>query len=196
MLVTAGLVTFFVRGLEMILSLRVRQRKDSVFAFLQSELRPVVDREVARLSNRLSQEAITTIQTEAAKLTDPQTAKATAKDIAVLSEYSAGELREQVKRSELGKSLFEELGDDAERVFDEFAMRFDAAQERIERGVRRNMRVVATAIALVLAVGLNIDSIFLLDSFLKNHNGRQVFLTQMDEILQDYSTRVNPELST
>jgi len=190
MLVIASVVTVVVRLLQMLFRWRSGKVKKTLISFLKTELEPVVDREVNRLSNVLTADQTEAIKHAAGELKHSDASLLQPDDLKQLAELPKADAIEQVKRSELGTKLYEALGDKAQEVFAQMSLRYDAAEARITKDYRANCRVLSTWVALILAFALNIDSIFIVDTYLRDHNSRDVVLAQMDEILADYESKV------
>ena len=90
--------------------------------------------------------------------------------------------------SDMGKEFLEALEDKAETVFDEFAKRYEILGIKFTKSYRSNARVWATVIALVLAFAINIDSVFVVNTYLTNQEMRQAVIGQESAIVDGYTT--------
>ena len=82
------------------------------------------------------------------------------------------------------------FGDEADKVFDTLGKRYEAIGARFTESFRKRSQLWTTIVALVLAVVLNIDSIFILDSYIKDESLRQGIIAQMDVIVDQYTTTI------
>ena len=168
-----------------------------IAAFLSEEVQPVAERELKRLSSQVANDGIQAITTQAAKLSNATNDELfNQRNLNQLAKLTTADLKEQLKRSDLGSELLTHLGDKAEPVFDEFARRYESVSNRFAMQFRSKSRFWATIIAMIMAVGLNIDSVFILDSYLKNHTARDVIIGQMDQILEKYDTDVQEAIAS
>ncbi|MEM1296973.1 MAG: hypothetical protein AAGH89_16530 [Verrucomicrobiota bacterium] len=195
MLIVASVVSIGVNGIHGLLKSRKKRVRQMIKSFLQEELRPVANREILRLSDQLADEGKELVRQKAdtlARFSDDELFCET--HLNELADLTAADLKEQLKRSDLGGTLLDQLGDKAEPVFEEFASRYESVANRYAASFRNHTRWWTTGLAMVLAFGLNIDSIFLLDSYLKNHTARDVIVGQMDAILARYDDGVKASL--
>tara|TARA_R110002096_G_scaffold26518_23_gene81848 strand:- start:7244 stop:8386 length:1143 start_codon:yes stop_codon:yes gene_type:complete len=196
MLVVASVVSIMVNVIHGLLKSRKKRVKQMIKAFLQEELRPVANREMLRLSDQLAEEGKELVRQKAdvlARFSDDELFCET--HLNELADLTADDLKEQLKRSDLGGTLLDQLGNKAEPVFEEFASRYESVASRYARSFRNHTRAWTTGLAMLLAFGLNIDSIFILDSYLKNHTARDVIVGQMDQILARYDEGVAKSLA-
>lgn len=197
MLVVASVVSIGVNAIHGLLKSRKKRVKQMIKAFLQEELRPVASREMLRLSDQLAEEGKELVRQKAetlARFSDDELFCET--HLNELADLTAEDLKEQLKRSDLGGTLLDQLGDKAEPVFEEFASRYESVASRYAASFRNHTRAWTTGLAMLLAFGMNIDSIFILDSYLKNHTARDVIVGQMDQILTRYDQQVAASIGT
>jgi hypothetical protein len=186
MLAVATLVTQIVRLGYAISNFRFDQLKAMLADYFTSELMPVIERELLRLNKKLTTAAIADVKKFAGKLeTDLPFTDAELKELA---EVSKEELVEQLKRSDFGKKLIDELKDEADTVFAELEKRYEAIEKKFTLSFRQNARVWATVIALILAFALNIDSIFIANTYISNEGMRQAVIAQKDSLEEGYTT--------
>ncbi len=191
MLVVASIVTMLVSAIHWILRARRKRVKQMIADFLEKEVVPVADREIKRLSAQLAEDGVEAIRTQAVALAGEARNDVFAREnLDQMAKLTTSDLKEELKRSPLGGELLTHLGDRAEPVFDEFAKRYEAVAGRYALKFRSDCRWMTTIFALIVAVGLNIDSFFILDCYLKNQAARDIVVGQMDAILETYETRV------
>lgn len=185
MLVVATVVTQIVRFLRNTAELRSAELKKMLKEFFDRELQPVVQRELNRMKKKIGDKVAselveTTKNLNWAGLFDQNQL---AKDI----EVSTEELTERLKRSTLGQKLLTELGDQAQAVFNELGRRYEVVGDRFSESFRKYSWYWSTGVALVLAVVFNIDSVHIMDSYLRNEGMRQDVIAQRDAFVQDYN---------
>lgn len=185
MLAVATLVTQLVRFFHNLAGIRNETMKDMLQEYFKEELQPIVDRELSRLKKEVPEDIAESIEKKADEL--GKKLPFTQKELAKLTEVSADELVERLKRSDMGKEFLEALGDKAKTVFDEFAKRYEILGIKFTKSYRSNARVWATVIALVLAFALNIDSVFIVNTYLTNQEMRQAVIGQESAIVDGYS---------
>jgi hypothetical protein len=154
----------------------------------------VVEREMHRLSTRIDDKVREEIQAAAAKLQARWSHTFVGAHLVddekmfdrnmmkSLENVSTEELIERLKRSELGEKLLQNLGDGADRVFKELGTRWDHAGKAASASFRANSGKWATLVALLLALTMNIDSWFILDSYLNDRQLTASVVAQLDEI--------------
>jgi hypothetical protein len=169
--------------------------------YLTTELKPVVDREIARLKNTASGTLAAGMGTLVDKLATklpslappagntplpPNHPLFTMEELKKLADLSTDEMVERLKRSEMGEKLLTELGDKAQAVFDELGKRYEAVGVKFTKSFREHSRVWATIVALIVAFALNVDTIFIADTYMKNEGIRQAVIAQKDSLEQGY----------
>jgi hypothetical protein len=188
MLVVATVVTTIVHALKNTAKLRCAVLNEMLQEYFNTELKPVVERELCRLKKDLSAEAAAQINSQAEVLR--QTLPFSPPELAKLITVTTDDLTERVKRSELGKQLLSELGDKAQPVFDELAKRYEVVGNKYTESFRTSSRKWAMIVALALAVIFNIDSIHIVDSYIRNEGMRQAVIAQRDAFERDYNALV------
>jgi hypothetical protein len=188
MMVVATVVTTIVRALKNTAKLRNAVLNEMLKEYFHTEFKPVVERELSRLKKVLSQEAALQLNNKATHLrrnvpfSEPELTK--------LVTVTTDELTERLKRSEFGQELLSELGDKAQPVFDELAKRYEVIGSKYTESFRTSSRNWAIVVALALALLFNIDSIHIVDSYIRNEGMRQTVVAQRDAFEQDYNTLV------
>ena len=129
MLVVATAVTQLVRLAQHFLGRRGSEFRKMLDEFYTGELKPVVQRELDRLQARAGDAMTEEILHAAARVSDAQTLF-TKDEMARLAWASTEEIRERLKRSELGNTMLQQLGDRAETVFNELGRRYEVVGER------------------------------------------------------------------
>jgi hypothetical protein len=156
--------------------------------YFYTEFKPVVERELSRLKKVLSQEAAVQINSNAANLR--RNVPFSQAELARLVTVTTEDLTERLKRSDFGKELLSELGDQAQPVFDELAKRYEVIGNKYTDSFRDSSRNWAILVALALALVFNIDSIHIIDSYIRNEGMRQTVIAQRDAFEQDYNALV------
>lgn len=91
---------------------------------------------------------------------------------------STERITEWLKHSALGTKLVSQLGDESKKVFEEIAKRYEEIGQAFTQSFRSHSRRWTTGIALVLAIVFNIDSITLLDSYLRRQEISRAVIAQ------------------
>jgi hypothetical protein len=163
--------------------------KEMLEDYYKKELQPVIKREMVRLHKVVNQKTAAQLQQLAdntgtidlfshVEMTD-------------LVEASTAEITERLKRSPLGTKLMTDLKTEANAIFDELGKRYEAIGEKFTISFREKSKKWTIVVALILAFGLNIDSIFIMDSYIKDQGLRDVVIAQRDSIQQDYTDLVS-----
>jgi hypothetical protein len=185
MLVVAMVATRVVRILNHVLRLRNDEFNKMLKEYFEKELHPVITRESHRLKKRID-DNIAAQFTNAAK-------ELQIKDIfhneelGKLVEASTEELIERLKRSSLGQKLLTELGEEANIVFNELGRRYEVVGEKFTESFKKHSRYWATIVAFFLALTFNVDSIYILDSYIKSEGMRQNVIAQRDALIESYN---------
>ena len=189
MLVISTTVTAFLSFGRFVAGTRRDVMRKMLEEYYTKELQPVINREMVRLKGVVN----ATTEAELKKLAgEVSTSKLFADvDVSKLVEASTSEITERLKRSDLGTKLMTDLKNEADTIFDELGKRYEAVGARFTVSFRTKSKWWATGIALVLALALNIDSIFIMDSYIKNQGLRDAVIAQRDSIQQDYTDLVS-----
>ena len=102
-----------------------------------------------------------------------------------LVSLSAEQIRQWVAESPAGQRIRAALKDKADDLFDELQRPWDELGQAFSDSFRSHSRTWATGIALALAFGLNIDSLFLLDTYMTDDEARAAVIAQQAEIVAD-----------
>jgi hypothetical protein len=166
--------------------LRSKVMKVMLEEYFTKELKPVIQREL----DRLKSDASATLAAEVNPLADALSVSLpfSQDELAKLIDVSTEELIERLKRSDMGRKLLTELGNKAQAVFDELGRRYEVIGEKFTKSFRENSRWWATGVALILAFALNIDSIFIVNTYIQNEGMRQTVIAQKDSLEQGYTT--------
>lgn len=189
MLAVATLVTQIVRIGQNAARLRRNEMKRMLKEYFEKELKPVVDREMERLKS----DAKAIVVAEAEKINidlmhNGNSKMFTKEEIEKLTDLSTEELLEWLKRTEMGRKLVKELGDKANEIFNELGKRYEAIGDKFTKSFREHSRWWATGVALVVAFALNVDSIFLINTYIQNEGMRQAVIAQKDSLTEGYTT--------
>lgn len=185
MLIVATIVTQIVQLLQHFGEHRSKQFAKMLKDFYAQELQPVVKREMERLSKTLDETVIEGIE-KAAKSLEIEDLIPQGEQLAKLTRLSTSELKEALMRSKLGADLLKNLGDEAQSVFDQLSERYDAVGERFTYAFRSHSRRWATFTALVLALAVNVDSVFIAKSYISNEHLSRAVIAQSQAITQGY----------
>jgi len=189
MLVVSTVITALVGFLQTLAKTRRNVMKEMLEEYYKKELQPVILRETIRLKGVIDDATAAKLKELAGEV---NTSKLfTDKEIKNLVEASTSEITERLKRSDLGTKLLTDVKTEADSVFNELGERYEAIGDKFTASFRKNSRWWASAVALVLALALNIDSIFILDSYIKNQGLRNAVIAQRDTIEQDYKDLVS-----
>jgi hypothetical protein len=112
------------------------------------------------------------------------------KQVDELKEMSSEDLIAELKKHEMGRTLLTELGNKANGVFDQIARRYDAFGARVTESFKRSSQSWATGIAFLCALVLNIDSIFVAQSYVKNKEMRDGVIANLPAVASAYSNAV------
>jgi len=156
--------------------------------FFADELEPVVKRELSRLKTKVKEDVSKKFSGLANSLTENEVFAE--KELAENIDVSTEELLERIKRSELGDELLQKFGDEAKSIFNELGKRYEILGNKFTVSFRKHSRKWATGVAIVLALVLNIDCVFIANTYIKNESVREGVLIQMNDIVSDYETKV------
>ncbi|MGB0580251.1 MAG: hypothetical protein ACPGVU_11165 [Limisphaerales bacterium] len=162
--------------------------------FATKELKPIVDRHLQSLSD----DAKVGVETALVKLTnDFQLSSFIDEDeIKAAVNATSHDVMTKLRNSELGKELTLALGDKAAVVFQDLATRYNALQTKFKCLYRNQARWCTTIIALILAVGLNIDTIRLANSYVRQQSVSAGAVAQMGAIMSNYETLAKTTTAT
>ena len=189
MLVVAMVVSQIVRLLRNTAKLRNAELQKMLTQYFDEELQPVIKRELNRLKMSINYD---TVVSKLAKTANnfKKSELFDKTELATLIEVSTDELTERLKRSAFGQELLTELGDKAQAAFDELGRRYEVVGKKFTESFRKHSRYWASSIALVLALAVNIDSVHIMDSYIKNEGMRQVVIAQRDAFVEDYNVLI------
>lgn len=91
---------------------------------------------------------------------------------------STERITDWLQQSELGKTLVSQLGDESQKVFEEIAKRYEEIGRAFTESFRSHSRRWTTGIAFGVALIFNIDSITLLDSYLRRQETSRAVIAQ------------------
>jgi len=206
MLAVSTLVTSIVHLLQNAAKLRRSVMREMLNDYFTKELKPIIERELNRLQNLVNDTLAAELKILADKLAvvlppiekklpasggQPPAANHplfTKEELKGLVDLSMQEIVERLKRSEMGAKLLKELGDKAEPVFDELGKRYEIVGEKFTKSFREHSRTWAMVVATFLAFILNIDSIFIVNTYLNNEGMRQAVIAQKETLQEGYQT--------
>lgn len=180
MLVVATVVTQLLNAARKLTKIRQKRMREMIEDFFGKELRPVVDRELLRLSDRIDEAGRKALE----ELPGGNEIIAAFPESEELVHVSTQELLERLKRSDLGSKLLTHLNDEAQGVFDELGRRWELVGERFTESYRMHSRRWTMAVAGLLALAVNIDSLQVLDSYLTNRHLTDAVTAQLSVIVE------------
>lgn len=181
MLVVATVVTQLVNVLRNTASLRREGLKIMLTDFFDKEIGPVVKLEARKLRDKLEDDGVEKITELAEKYAGEDIIGAA--EAAKLVNLSTNEFIERIKRTEFGGAILDDLKDDADAVFDKMADRYEAVGRHFSQSFKNQSRLWTSAIALILAVVVNIDSIHIANSYIRDDQLTAEVLLQMDTVV-------------
>jgi len=188
MLVVATVVTQIVSLLRNTVKLRNSQLQLMLKKYFNKELQPVVKRELNRLQKEVTENVASNLE-EAVKDFNLSNLFIS-EQLTTLTEVTTEELTEKLKRSALGETLLKGLGDKAKAIFDELGRRYEVVGQEFTETFRKYSRRWATVVALLLALVVNIDSIHIVDSYIRDESMRQGVIAQRDAFVEDYNALI------
>ncbi len=186
MLAVSTLVTQIVRLVQYIFKLRTTILKEMLTVYFTNELKPVIARELNRLNKEISTRVATQVEAHATTLMAQMPFEAD--ELKKLTEVSTEELTERLKRSDLGRSLLQELGNKANIIFSELGERYEIVGNRFTESFRKRTVQWTTILAFFFAFALNIDSLYIANTYIKNEGMRQAVIAQKDALEEGYKT--------
>lgn len=186
--VVAIAVTQINNLIQKLSKVRRKQMKILLTDYFKNELEPVIKREVSRMQITIKTTAADKFEKMAADLTEGDLFSE--EEISKIIDVSTEEIVERIKRSELGDKLLQKYGDEAKTIFNELGKRYEVIGLKYTESFRKHSRLWATGVAVVLALILNIDCIFIANTYIKSENIREGVIVQMNDILSDYETKV------
>jgi len=185
MLAIATLVTRIVDLVKNTTKVRRQGLQDMLTEYFKSEFMPVVHRELSRLK-KTTDEGVT--EKLGILLKDFKPSLVFDKvHVEGLVNMTTTELLEQLKRSEFGQSMLTDLGDKANDIFAELGKRYEVVGNKFTESFRKESAKWAFGIALILAFLLNVDSIYVINSYVNNANLSQTVIAQNDALVNDYN---------
>ena len=182
MLAVATLVTYFVRVFKNTLAVRQAGMEKMLREYFSTEFKPVVQRELNRLKKTVTGGVAAKLETA---LKDYDTSIHLA-DFKGFSDLATDELVEHLKRSSLGQKLLTELGNHTNAIFDELGKRYEIIGRKATESFRKNSSKWAFIFALAIALVLNVDSLYIAETYVNNASLAQAVIVQKDAFVQDY----------
>lgn len=188
MLAVATLVTSIVRLIKNTATVRREGLKKMLEEYFAAEFKPVIQRELNRLKKGVDEKV--TAELEAALNQYDISIEVNKAEAEQLADLATDELLERLKRSNLGQKLLTDLGDQAQAIFDELGKRYEVVGKKATESFRVNSKKWATGIALALALVVNIDSIYIANTYINNASLTQAVIAQKDAFVEDYNALV------
>ena len=186
MLAVASLVAQVVQRIRNTTKLRREGLQEMLKEYFSTELKPVVDRELNRLKTIAGDKVSATLKETLEKFNaGPLLEKIKAEGHA---DMSTEEILERLKRSDLGQDLLTKLGDKAQAVFDEMGKRYDVIGKKASESFRVASKKWTIFVAIAVALILNVDSIYIANTYINNEQSRQVIIAQNEAFIEDYNT--------
>jgi hypothetical protein len=146
--------------------------------FCEQDLRPTIESEVTRLAKD-SQEAVTKALAEIQLHDFVKDAKTLN-----LTEVKTEKMLAALKGSAVGRELVANLEDKGDSLFKRLTERYEAAGARVTATFRRRARIYSTLTAMLLALALSIDSVHLIDMYMRAPAARTAAAASMDAVMK------------
>lgn len=185
MLAIATLVTQIVSLVKNTAKVRRQGLQDMLTEYFRSDFVPVVDRELSRLKKTVDEGVTEELGSLLGKFKPSMVFNKV--QVEGLVNMTTTELLEQIKRSDFGQKMLKDLGDKANEVFDELGKRYEVIGNKFTESFRKESAKWAFGIALILALLLNVDSIFVVTSYVNNASLSQSVIAQKDAFVNDYN---------
>ncbi len=197
MLGVASLVSLALKAIQTVSTTRTETFKRLLIEYKTKELEPVIMRELKRLSHDAANQGIAALESATQKSEAlEQIISNVASGQDKRTRLNTDDLIEMIKRSDYGHALLSHLGNRSEEVFDALGQRFEALGRKYSESYRSRTRLWATGVAFVVAVVVNVDSIHVVSSFLKNKALRESVVANVDTVLDHYKKNVEPNIGT
>ena len=186
MLAFATIVTTIVRFIDWLLPRlkgmlesyvdeRVQLFKSMMQEFLRKELTNIIKREFQLTPQEAEVKSALALDTILLQMADARP----------LDHLSNLDLIDKLKQTDLGADLLQ-LQNRAAEVFAEISRRYAAIERKYSEIFRKKARIVATIVALVLAVVLNIDTIHIADVYLRNPTLAASIAAKSDVVVAEF----------
>lgn len=185
MFVVATVVSQIVTIIQNFFKLRSAEFQKMISEFFDKELVPEIIHRLSITKKSVKSEMVKTIE----KLDKSHIF--IENELASLVDLSTEELKVRIKRSEFGKAVHAELGDLYTETLDRLGLRYEAVCKKFTESFRSHSRRWTTGVAFVLALAVNIDSIHVMDSYIKNQNIRQNVTGQADFFMEEYNSLIS-----
>lgn len=186
MLVVATVVTQIVSFIHKSTKLRSKQFHKLLSEFFNDEVMPVIEREVGKYEVKVDEAVASELAQRGKELT--KTDLFTEKELTELLQATSGEVTDRIAKSVFGQKLKERLGAEADVIITQLGKRYEVVSEKFRDSFREHSRAWATAVALVLALVINIDSIRIANSYIGNATLTQSVIAQQDAFVDGYTT--------
>ena len=186
MLAVSTLVTQIVRLFRNTAKVRQAGLQEMLKDYYDNELKPVVERELQRLKSTAGTSVVKRLNTELQKFNSSvQLSNAKREQ---LVEMTTDEITERLKRTKLGEQLLINLGDKAQDVFNELGKRYEVVGKKATESFRTKSKYWAFGVAIFVAFALNVDSLYIANTYIKNEGMRQAVIAQKESLEQGYTT--------
>lgn len=193
MLIVAIIVREIVGLIQGVLGWRHEKLKTFLKQFYSDQLKDTVDAELAKVDGALREELKGILD---------QLGKSPAKGLKKsmldkenniskkVGEVSTRDMIEGLRKSPFGEALFKKLPDQADRFLFAAAEEYQSFGEQFSREFKRRPQLVATVIAVVVALLVNVDSFHVVSTFAGSNDARTRAVAQADIVLANASAEL------
>ncbi|MCB9729413.1 MAG: hypothetical protein H6744_19955 [Deltaproteobacteria bacterium] len=198
MLLVSTAVTFVVGAVNALASARFRILELFLDRFYRFELVPTVEAELRRLASRVEPAERPRVAAAATELATwlaqygglPPRAGDEATNVNEIRVFKLqsvprSEMMHRLRTSRFGLEVLE-LGDAGEEILRALGDRFDTAGRRVSERFRDRARLISTWVGIVMAFGLNIDSLHLLSTYIDDDAARAAAIARADATLEQH----------
>ena len=182
MFVMASVVSQLLDWAYSFAGLRKKDLRKMLGQFADDELAPVVKREMERVTGKVDAKVADGISAVAKKLKLEHLFSD--RELAGAVELSTQDVVERLKRSDLGKEALEKMGDEAESIFSELGARYEAVGSQFTRSFRQRSKLWAFGVSVAVALAANVDSIRLIDQYMRNASLSASVAAQVDVLME------------
>lgn len=180
MLAVASIVTAIVGKIGASSTYRQKTFRAQLEKFYESHVKPVVGEEVDRATDAADVEANAAIADLMKQM-----------KLEGQHEVSTKELLVRLGKSEMGMKFMAEVGEERDRVVGELATGWEEVGTEFSKQFRERARLASFIIGIAVAGLLNIDSIYLVDTYLNDDEAVAQALGQQDAMIAQYSAFLN-----
>jgi hypothetical protein len=188
MLVVAAVVQQIVALLQKARKVRGRIMREMLEDYFGDAFSQVAERELNRIKTRGAAQ----VSDELYKAADACGISDVVKrdELTTLVDISTEDLKRRLEQSDMGKKLLTELRDQADKVFDELGRHYEIVGKKFTAKFRTSSMWWAFVVALFLALVINIDSIHIANSYIRNESLREGVVIRMNAITSELDGRV------